>query len=169
MTHGKAAMITLAVVVVIAAYLGLTFVLGIKQYWVGFVFLSQWGLMEQCRTDRLPHSIGGAVAGTLIAFTPSQLPLLLGATPGLVVMLAIMLWAIYAIVIGWLPLLINPAAMIFLTVITIPEIVAGAAPLAIMEGLAAGVIFFGGIGLIGTAIARRGGAVPPAEPAPAAE
>jgi hypothetical protein len=164
MTHGKAALITLSVVVVIAAYLGLAMLLGIKEYWVGFLFLSQWGLMEQCKVARLPQSIGGAVAGTLIAFTPSQLPLLLGTTPGLIVMLAIMLWAIYAMVIGWLPLIINAAAMIFLTVITVPEIVQGSRPLGIIEGLVAGVVFFGGIGLILSLLVPTAPADEPATP-----
>lgn len=169
MTHGKAALITLAVVVVIAAYLALAMWLGVVEYWAGFLFLTQWGLMEQCKVDRLPQSICGAVVGTLIAFTPSQLPLLLGTTPGLIVMLAIMLWAIYAMIIGWLPLFVNAAAMVFLTVVTIPEIVKGATPLGILEGLAAGVIFFGGIGLIASAFAPSAPADEQAAPMPAAE
>lgn len=158
MTHGKAAGITLAVVVVIAAYLAACMTLGIVEYWAGFLFLTQWGLMEQCKVDRLPHSIGGAIVGTLIALTPSQLPALLGPVPGTVVMLAIILWSIYAMIMGWLPMIINAATMIFLTVVTIPEIVKGATPIGIFEGLAAGIVAFGGLGLIGAAVAKRSAA-----------
>lgn len=158
MTHGKAAGITLAVVVVIAAYLAACMAIGIKEYWAGFLFLTQWGLMEQCRVDRLPHSIGGAIVGTLIAFTPYHLPQLLGTIPGTVVMLAIILWSIYAMIMGWLPMIINAATMIFLTVVTIPEIVQGAAAPGILAGLAAGIVAFGGLGLIGAAVAKRSAA-----------
>ena len=167
MTHGKAAGITLAVVVVIAAYLAGCMALGIVEYWAGFLFLTQWGLMEQCRVDRLPHSIGGAIVGTLIALTPSQLPALLGTVPGTVVMLAIILWSIYAMIMGWLPMIINAATMIFLTVVTIPEIAKGATPIGIFEGLAAGIVAFGGLGLIGAALAKRS-AGEETTPAPAA-
>ena len=166
MTHGKALGITLAVVLVVAAFLGLCSVLGIREYWAGFLFLTQWGLMEQCKVERLPHSIGGAIVGTLIALTPSQLPVLLGTVPGTAVMFAIILWSIYALIMGWLPMIINAATMIFLTVVTIPEIVRGATSQGIFTGLAAGIACFGGLGLIAAALTKR--AAPPKIDVPSA-
>lgn len=160
MTMSKAFYVTVVLAVIVAAYLGLEAWLGVKEYWVGFLFLSQWGLMEQCRMDRLPASIFGAATGLLIALAPSQLPLFLGMTLGLTVTAVVTLAATYSLIMGWLPLFINAATMIFLTVITVPQIAQGSTPTSLLAGLATGVLFFGGLGLVGAAVSRAKGSAP---------
>lgn len=164
--HGRAALVTLAVVAVVAAYLAITGLLGITEYWAGFLFLSQWGLMHQLRLDQLAPSALGAATGTALSLLPFHLPALFG-TPGLAVALAASVLTIYATVKGWLPLFINAGTMFFLTVVTVPEIAAHATPAGLFAGLAAGVVCFGGLRLAAEALIRaRAGRPAAAELAP---
>lgn len=153
MSNGKALAIVLGVVVVVGTFLALTAWLGIGQYWAGFLFLLQWSMMEETRPERLARSALGAALGTAIPFVPLWLGPVAGASVGLAAMLAIILIAVFLLIRGLVPVLVNAATMLFLTVVSIPQ-VAAAGPAAILLGLAAGVVFFGGLGAGAAALAR---------------
>ena len=147
MSMGKALLILLVIVVLIGIYLALAGLLGIKEYWAGFLFLLQWSLMEEMKRERLLPSMIGAAVGIAIAGIPAVATPAIGLTPALIALTVAALAATLAMIKGWLPVAINAATMLFLTVATIPHIATGATPAAVLVGLAAGVTFFGGLGL----------------------
>lgn len=162
MSAGKALVILLVVVVVIAAYLGLAHWLGIREYWAGFLFLLQWSVMEQMQVDRLSRSIAGAVLGASIAFVPGWLTPSLGTGAASAVMLGMILLAVFLQIRGKAVFAVNGATMLFLTVMTIPQIAANALPGEIYLGLTAGIVFFGGLASLAAWAKGRGSGRPQA-------
>lgn len=153
MSLGRTFAILLAVIVVVAGYIALAHSLGITEYWVGFLFLLVWTMVEGSKVDRLANVILGAVAGMAIAFSAIWTAPWLGSSAGLVQLAAVLL-AVFLLIRQAAGLVVNVAMMVFLTVMTIPHIAAGATPAALYLGLAIGVVFFGGLALAGAAVSR---------------
>jgi hypothetical protein len=158
----KALGIVAAVVVAVAAYLGLVALLGIREGWAGFLFLAVWGLMDKLDLKAAPARIVGALAGLALAWTMGGLAPWIGAAASLAVFLALVLAAVYLQVRGQAAVVVNAATMIFLSVGTIPQVQAGAdfahAALAVLLAAA----FFCGLALAGAQLARRRSAAAPA-------
>lgn len=151
---GMGLVVLAGLVVVIGAFLWLTHLLGITEVWVSFLFLLYWAGISHSKMEALPSCIVGAAFGLLLAYALQQLPLMLGAN-GLWMFLAVILMVVYCQIVGWLTLAINMTAMLFLTVGTIPLIQAGFKFPQLLLGLAAGVIYFGGLIWAGTSWQKK--------------
>ncbi|GAB3115420.1 hypothetical protein G8770_08750 [Aestuariicella hydrocarbonica] len=160
-THAQPAMTPLialatviGVVVVIAVFLAVCHVLGITEYWAGFLFVLYWGMIEKVEVSRLPATIVGGVVGLLLGFATPLLTGVMGEAAGLV-FLVIVLVVIFCMLMGWLKIAINAMTMIFLTVATIPAVAEQVAPFNAMAGFATGVVFFAGFICAGKALKAR--------------
>lgn len=155
MSHAKAAAILLAIILVVIAFIGLCTALGITDFWLGFLFLMSWAIVEQMNVQRLRHAIAGSVTAAALAYLPALLSPQLGGAVASGVMLALLLMAIYALLVGWLPVIINNHFMLMFNVLSIPYIGQMAQPLEVSKGLVAGILFFGGLALLGSCYFAR--------------
>jgi hypothetical protein len=154
MSVGRSLAVLLAVVVVVGCYIALALSLGITEYWVGFLFLLVWTMVEGASLPRLPHVILGASAGMAIAFSAIWATPVLGAA-GSGAQIALSLVAVFLLIRQSAKIVVNVAMMLFLTVMSIPHIGSSASPVDLYLGLAAGVIFFGAIGFTASLLMRE--------------
>ncbi len=80
-----------------------------------------WLNLESANPARIPHTLLGAVVGALLAWLPLLLMAQMGGT-GLVIALLLMVVAIFLDIIALVPLAINKATMLFLTVAAAPVV-----------------------------------------------
>lgn len=129
------------VVVAVAAFIGISTALGLPSVYGGFLFVFYFTGLCHAAPDKFASAVAGAFCGLAMAYLLTQLPVTLG-TMGMAIALGIVLAAIYALIMGWAPLLVNNAAMLFLTVGTIPALhqTATIAEMALSALLAVGLI-----------------------------
>jgi hypothetical protein len=144
-----------AIAVVVAIFLALNHLLGITDIWVGFLFLSYWGGVEQLKLERLPQCSLGSLVGLLAAYGLQALPELMGPGVGLTLALGAIVVLIYCLIMGWLPIAVNICAMVFLTVATIPAIRAGPGLLKLFPALGFGIAYFAAVASIVQAFTKR--------------
>jgi hypothetical protein len=142
----QALLVLVGVIVAVAAYLALSTALGLREAYIGFIFVFYWMSLEQGKLQRVPAILLGLCFGLAAAWllqyaTHPLQPALLG-----LFLLAVSV-SIVALVLGRAPLVFNIPAMLALTVFTIPYIQQGAnfAGLFVALGFAA-VLFVGLIG-----------------------
>jgi hypothetical protein len=158
LSPGKGLLVLVVVMTMVAIFIQLMHVAGVTDIWVPFLFLLYWGMFEKTDVKAIPRCIVGALTGLLMGYLLKTLPLLMGATGGMV-FLGIIFALIYCQLMGWLALAINGMAMLFLTVATIPSIQAEFNPLNFLIALALGVVYFCGVITFAKfVIARRAGA-----------
>ncbi len=121
LTPGQGLLVLLAIVALVAAFIWMTHALGITQVWAGFLFILYWAAIEHVQMERLVPSVAGALAGFAIAWSIQILPPLLGGA-GWAIVLGTILVAVYCQIMGWLPVVVNIATMLFLTVGSIPAV-----------------------------------------------
>ncbi|WP_162987154.1 hypothetical protein [Sphingomonas paeninsulae] len=148
-----------AIIVGVAIYLGLSYFLQIASPYAGFLLLLYWGGLKGSAPAEFPAAFFGALGGVLLSYLLWALPLAMGSA-GLVIALLLITFAVYALVMGWLPLVVNNAMMLLLTVGTIGVIqekadFSGIAASALLGGALAGLML-----LIGRMMARRKSLVP---------
>ena len=129
------------VMAAIAIFIALNYALGISDNWVGFLFLTYWGSVEQMKLEQLPKCILGALVGLLAAYGLQALPPLMGLA-GFALALGVILVLVYCLIMGWWPIAVNTCAMLFLTVTTIPMLQAGPGLLKLFPALGTGVAYF---------------------------
>ena len=144
-----------AVAVVVAIFIALNHALGITADWVGFLFLTYWGGVEQLKLERLPKCILGSLVGLLAACALQALPELMGPGVGFALALGAIVGLIYCLIMGWWPIAVNTCAMLFLTVATIPAIQAGPGLLKLFPALGTGIAYFAVATSIVQAFTRR--------------
>lgn len=147
--------VLVAVVVVIAGYIALTVALHLTEIWAGFLFLLYWSMVEEAKPERLPKSIIGAFIGTATAALMALLPPTIGMGPGMAVFMGVVLLLVYALIMGWAPIAVNMATMLFLTAGTIPHVQGHADFPQMIYGIAAGIVYFGGLALVAKALGRK--------------
>jgi len=142
-TVAQALLVLLAVVIAIAGYLALGAVLGIREAYIGFVFVFYWLSIEQGKVQRLPAIIVGSCFGLAAAWL-LQFAL---HSPHIAVLVALFLAAvalsIVCLVLGRLPVVFNTPAMLVLTVFTIPHIQQAASFPWVYGALAFAAVYFG--------------------------
>lgn len=163
MSTPKAFAALAATILVVGAYLALTFLLGIPQYWPGFLFLFLWSTIEGMKIERLAHAAIGSAGGLVLAALPVWLAPTLGASGASGVMLGAILLCVFSLLKGWAGIVCNLGMMLFLTIATIPQIAGHTSPADMFAGLASGVLFFGGLALIATRVMAARPAPVPAE------
>lgn len=109
------------VIIAVAAFIGISNAIGLPSFFGGFLFVFYFTGLCHAAPDKFAPSVAGAFFGLGMAWTLSQLPVTMGM-PGMVVALGVVVFAIYSLIMGWLPLIVNNAAMLFLTVGTIPAL-----------------------------------------------
>jgi len=119
--HAKALVILGVVVLGVAIYIGLAVALGMTTFYGGFLFILYWMTFKHADLAEFWPALLGAATGLGIAWMLHNLPILMGP-PGMGIALAVVLLAIYCLVVGWIPVIINASTMLFLTVGTIPAL-----------------------------------------------
>ena len=125
-TPPQALLALVVVLLAIAGYVALATSLGIREFYVGFLFVFYWMTFDQGKPQRVPPIIlgmcFGLVAAWLLQYSPHA------AQPYLVLalFLAAVGGSIVGLILGWLPYVFNNPAMLVLTVFTIPYIQQGA-------------------------------------------
>lgn len=158
MPPGKALLALIVVVVWIAAFVGIHTLLGISAYFAGFVVTLYFSLIKGNAPSELPPAVAGALGGILVAALMHILPAQYGVAGGIVVGVLI-LGAIFALLAGFFPVLINPAFMLFLTIGTIPAVQAEGQFIGMACSVLIGGAFAGAGVLAGRFQASRGAAV----------
>lgn len=157
---GKGVAIVVAIAVFVIIYLALAHFLGVSEFWVGFLWLFYWAGIEGMNFSRLIDSVLGAVIGISAGLALHTLPGLLDEMTGvehagMVTALVLVVFLVYASVMGWLKLWVNNATMLFLTVVTISHIQASGSFLHMYAGLLLGAAFFGGLLWSVTTVVKR--------------
>ncbi len=121
LTPGKGLIVLAIVIVAVAAFIAISAALGLTAVFGGFLFAFYFtGLCHAAPDKFLPASVG-AFVGMGIAFALMALPAGFGV-PGMIAALIVVLGAVYALIMGWVPVAINNATMLYLTVGTIPAL-----------------------------------------------
>jgi hypothetical protein len=154
---GMAVLVTLGLLAVIGGYIAIGVAAGIAPLYAGFLILWYFGSVDNLESKSLPALFLGALAGLatswLVQYGAGHWGTF-GALPGL----AIIIVAIVFQLAGWLPLVINRAYMLYVTVM-------GAVTLQLHEdfgqvalAIVAGTLYFGGIVYLGKLVmAKRAG------------
>ena len=151
MTPLKGLLVLLGVIVVIGAFVALCISLGIRQFWAAFVFLLCWASHEHMAFDKLLACIVGAFSGLALAWSEQLLPGWLG-DQGKLVFFSLILISVYAIIMGWVPVMVNFAFMLFLTIGTIPSSQQALDFPGAFAALGLGVVFFSALVWAGTRV-----------------
>jgi hypothetical protein len=109
------------VVVAVAAFIGISSALSLPSVYGGFLFVFYFTGLCHAAPDKFAPAVAGAFAGLATAFLLMYLPVAMGNL-GMALALGLVLAAIYALIMGWVPLLVNNATMLFLTIGTIPAL-----------------------------------------------
>jgi hypothetical protein len=118
---GKGLLILGVVIVAVAAFIGLSHVVGLSTVFGGFLFILYFlGLCHSAPDKFLPAAVGAA-GGLAITWMLVLFPAMLGGV-GLVIPMLAIVAATYSLIMGWAPILVNNATMLFLTVGTIPAL-----------------------------------------------
>lgn len=140
----QAAAMTLAVIPLIAGYLTICHLLGIHETYAGILFLLCWAATEHVKPAGLASTFLGCSFGLLLSYGLGTLSSTYG-TAGSAAFGVIMLPIVYAQISQTFPQLINLSTMIFLTVLTIPHILAVGEVQDMASSLLVGLLYFGTI------------------------
>ncbi len=158
MAGGMAAIVTGGVVLLIAGFIVLGFLLGLTPLYAGFLLLWYWGSVDMVEGKALLPLLVGACGGTATAWL-LQYGAVQGGLAGVAPVLGLIVAAIYCQLRGWLPLLINRPYMLYLTVMAAPLLQAGESFAHVMAAIVAATLYFGGIVIAGRMVMARRSAV----------
>ncbi|MGC6328550.1 hypothetical protein [Rhizorhabdus sp. FW153] len=154
LTPAKGLIVLLGVVVGVATYLAIGGALGITPLYAGFAFSLNFGGLKHSDPKEFPAALVGSLGGIGMAAALHLLPEQFG-TAGMVVALIGILLAIYALLMGWVPILVNYAFMLMLTIATIPAVKAEAAFLGMAGSVLLAAALLGALLLAGSRAARK--------------
>jgi hypothetical protein len=117
----KGGLILIAVVILVAGFLALARFAGVTSIFPGSVFALLWGAVYRSSFKELPQVIAGSLFGLALGYIYQVAPLYLPKY-GMAIALVAIIFAVYCLIVGWLPIVINSSAMLFLTLGTIPEV-----------------------------------------------
>ena len=158
---GKGIMGVISVVVIVACYIALSMAMRSTEMWPGFLFGVCFGMIEQFKLERLPRALTGSLVGLLAGAAYSVLPPLLGAGLGTALPMGISILLVFLLVMNWLPIAVNTSTMVYITVLTVPQIAAGAKLPAVLLGFGVGVAYFAALALLTKFLTQRQGASAP--------
>lgn len=118
----KGLLVLAGIVVAVALLIAIGAALGLSALYGGFLFVFYWSGLCHADPRKFWPALVGALAGIGTIWLLTALPAALGGTAGFAVWIGLLLAAIYARIMGWLPLLVNDAMMLFLTVGGIPAV-----------------------------------------------
>lgn len=149
---GAAAAVTLGIIVLLAGYIALGTALGLVPLYAGFLLIWYFGAIDLLEPGALPALVIGALCGTGTAFLLQQGLAMYGPT-GTLPVLALIVFALFCQLVGWLPLAINRAYMLYLTVMAAPLVQEHERFAPVFLAIVVATVYFGGIVLIGRRLA----------------
>ncbi|MEH3048190.1 hypothetical protein [Sphingomonas adhaesiva] len=156
LTKGQAAGITLGVVVLIVGFLLIGAWLALPPLYAGFLLLWYFGSIDVLDTKALPALAIGALAGTLTAWL-LQVGVAHSGAVGAVPALVVIVVAIFCQLLGWLPIAINRAYMLYVTVMAAPLLQQQERFDRVLLTIVVATVYFGGTVMLGRRlIAMRG-------------
>ncbi|MDG0980907.1 MAG: hypothetical protein P8O79_14355 [Halieaceae bacterium] len=115
--------VLLAVIALILGFIGLAALFNITEVWAGFLFLLYWGGIHHLDLKEYPAAALGSCFGLLLIYLAHNLGTLLGYPElSLPLFLVLICTVVYFQILGKFTFVINLAAMLFLTVGTIPQL-----------------------------------------------
>lgn len=153
-TPAKGLLSLVNIIVLVAVFVGLNYSIGVVDFWPGFLFVLYWSGVEHLKMEKLPHCIVGASLGLLVACALQTLPHTLGPMAVAIPLSAIILM-VYCQVMGWLPVLVNTATMLFLTVATMPALQMHGNFISVFSGFGIGVTFFVVLAIVGNKLKEK--------------
>ena len=152
LTSVKGIGVLLGVIVGVAALVAIGMALELSALYGGFLFVLYWTGLCHADTTKFVPSVIGSLGGLTLAYALKSLPLMMGPA-GMALALALVLLAIYAIIMGWVPMLVNNAFMLFLTVGTIPALQEGVTLSQMARAVVVAAIYVGLLVLVGKKLA----------------
>lgn len=141
--------VLVAVIALIAGFIGLVVLFNITEVWAGFLFLLYWGGVHHLDLKEYPAAALGSCFGLLLVYLAHNLGTLLGLPElSLPLFLVLICTVVYFQILAKFSLVINLAAMLFLTVGTIPQL-AELDILNIAKAVALSALYFGLLAAIG--------------------
>lgn len=146
MKLGDGLLLLLFVIVGVVAWviLGPKVGLSAGALFASFSLLWYWAVVEKATFNRLPHSVIGALVGVGLAWCMQDLPHVLGAN-GMYAAYAIVALVLLLQILNTVPLVINPATMLFLTVLAAPALLTSVNMTEIAWAVITGGAFFAGM------------------------
>ena len=141
--------VLLGVIVAVAALIGIGMALELSALHGGFLFVLYWTGFCHAEIEKFMPALVGSLGGLAMCYLLKTLPVTLGGTVGMAIALGLVLLAIYAIIMGWVPLLVNNAFMLFLTVGTIPALQEGITLSQMARAVVVAAIYVGALVLLG--------------------
>lgn len=158
---GMAAIVTAVIVAALVGFIALGSAVGIGALYGGFLLLWYWSTVDKLEMKAAPGTIIGALAGIATAWL-LQYAAVSGQSALTMVGLAWIVVALFLSIVNWVPMLVNPAFMLFLTIGAAPLLLAGESYPGVIGGMALAIVYFGVLATIVRAVmARRA----PAQPA----
>ncbi len=141
-TLGRALLINCGIIVIVSAYLGFLYLMGIKDSWITFFFLWYFASIRGAAPEAWLPAVLGALAGYALSSLLLVLPPLLGNGAGLTLFCALVFLVVLMQVMGRLTLLINPATFLFMMLGSIPMVLGKNDFAAQYAALAVGIAFW---------------------------
>ena len=150
-----------AVIAAVVGFVAIGHFLHLVPLYAGFLFAWYWSSVDKVSFALAPASVIGAVGGVATAGL-LQYAVVHWGIGGALAVLGLIALALLVQIMNWLPIAINPAYMLFLTVTCAPLLQAGEDFRAVMLTLLVGCAYFCGLTFIGLrvfALIRRAPAV----------
>lgn len=148
MSIGHALGVTLGVVVLIIGFLALGAAFGLAPLYAGFLLLWYFGSIDVLETGALPALAVGAVCGTLTAWLLQYGVAEWGPT-GALPAVGVIVVAVFLQLRGMLPIAINRAYMLYVTVLAAPLLQQQESFERVLMVVALASVYFGGIVWLG--------------------
>ena len=144
-----------AVIAILLIFIGIVALTGVTEVWAGFLFLLYWGGIHKLNMEEYASAFIGALFGLVLIYLAHHLGELVGNPDlGLPLFLALICVLVYFQILGKLHIFNNLAAMLFLTVGTIPQL-ADISVIEMGKGIVASAVYFGALGWIGAKLAAK--------------
>lgn len=146
-------MLVVAVILAIAGFVALGHALALSPLYAGFLLLWYWATVDKLDFQAAPATIAGAIGGAATAWA-LQFATQTGSTAGIIMILAMIVVALFVQIMNYLPVLINSAYMLFLTVACAPLIQGGERFEQVAAVILLSAVYFGGLIWVGTRLLR---------------
>lgn len=155
LSAAKGVAVLAGITVAVIALVAIGAALGLSALYGGFLFAFYWTGLRHADQRQFWPALVGALAGIVTIWLLEALPAALGAPLGIALWIGLLLAAVYARIMGWLPLLVNDAMMLFLTVGGIPAVRDGATLSQMARAVVVAAAYVGVLVLIGRKLADR--------------
>lgn len=154
----RAFLVLMAIVVLLAGYIGLAYLLHVAAIFAGSLFLFFWVGVEKAAQAAFIATLVGAIGGIANAsLFHASLATAFAIDPGLAALagLGLVMLAVYMVLIHKASVLFNQSYLLFVTVGAIPQLSDAGIFVSMVEGVLLSAVYFGGIAWILRRIGAR--------------